>query len=384
LSLSTSRPKLASPRLALTGAACLCLAPLSSRGIVSLNDGRDKIYVTGSVTIASDSNIFANAQGGGDYSTSATVSAEYSRRAGLIGVDASLSVTAMQYSEFKSENFSNPKMSLEFTKQAGRTTGSLLFTGARESRADSAANIRNESWNYASSLNLRYPVIERYSVSGGVGYTKRDFQDNTLLVDLDSFSANVDLFYVYTSERDLIAGYRFRREKTSASNSNTDHSINVGLSGKVLPKLHGSIRVGAQTRISSGDTDETFDSWFSSMSLTWNAAKRTTVTGSVSKDFSTTSTNISTDTLSGQLSAVYTMTARWAFSANLASGYSEFLGVAGAGRTDFFFTYGFDVNYTLNQHFKASLSASRFQNWSTLAYSDFDRDACSLTLTSRW
>jgi hypothetical protein len=353
-------------------------------GLVSLNDGRDKIYVTGEVTYGYDSNLFASAGGAGDSSIAATVSSEYSRRAGLIGVDAAVSLNMSRFNQYTSENFNNPKFSLEFTKQSGRTTGSLLLGAARESRADSAANIRNESWNYKAGLNMRYPVIERYSLSGGVGYSKRDFQNNTELVDLTSISTNIDLFYVYNSERDLILGYRFRRETTSASNTNYDHDVNVGISGKVLPKLNGTVRVGYQVRDAQGNTDESFSSWQASSSLTWNLAKRLTLTGALSKDFSTTSTNISTDTLSGQLSAVYTYSSKLSFGSTLSAGQSKYLGIKGQGREDFFFSYGFDINYALNEHLKLHAGYTFFQNWSTLAYSDFIRNSYTLSISSRW
>ncbi|MFA5262472.1 MAG: outer membrane beta-barrel protein, partial [Opitutaceae bacterium] len=319
-----------------------------------------------------------------DYSSAFTLSADYARRAGLIGVDASVSVNSVRYNKLTTENFNNPSFSLEFTKQTGRTTGSLLLGVARESRADSAANIRSESWDYRADLNLKYPVIDRYSLSGGVGVNKRDFVDNTDLVDSTSISANADLFYVYTTERDLFLGYRYRRERSSIETTNTDHALSFGVSGRILPKLNGSVRGGVQTRISDGKVKETFDSWMANASTTWNVSKRFMVTGSLSKDFSTTSTNLSTDTLSASLSANFSYSAKWSVGGTAGVGQSKFLGVEGLGRTDTYFSYSFDLNYTMNDHLKAAAAYVFMHNWSSYADADFTRSAYTLTLSSRW
>lgn len=364
--------------------ACLGASGQVARALVSLNDGKDKVFVTASASMGYDSNIYANKGGDGDYVASTSLSAEYSRRAGLIGVDLTVGVSANFFQENTSQNFQNPNFNLEFTKQTGRTTGSLLLSAQRQSKADSASNMRNESWNYGANLNLRYPVIERYSLSGGVGVNKSQYVGNENLVDQISYSANTDLFYVYTSERDLIAGYRVRRERSSMSTFNTDHAVYVGLSGRILPKLNGTVRVGAQLRDSSGPRSEQFTSWMASASTTWNIMRRLSATGTVSKDFSTTSTNITTDSLSASTSLSYALTSRWSFGFSGGIGQTDFLGIDGEGRSDFFVSAGFDISYALNDHFKASLGYAYMCNWSSFATADFERNSFSLSLSSRW
>ena len=97
------------------------------------------------------------------------------------------------------------------------------------------------------------------------------------MVDLKSYSANLDLFYVYTTDRDLSGGYRYRQENTSADSKNTDHAFTVGLSGKILSKLNGAINAGYQIRNSrdnlhnpsgNGILESQYTSWTSSISLT--------------------------------------------------------------------------------------------------------------------
>ena len=380
-------------RVAVAGVMILGVVTRPCRALVNLNDGRDKIHITGTVSYAWDSNIFAHQGGSGDYVMSAGLSADYARKAGLIGVDAGVAVNASRFNQFSTEDFKNPSFNVEFTKQSGRTTGSLALSAARESRADTAANIRDQSWLYSAGLNLKYPVIARYSLSGGANYAFHKYQDNTALVDLKSYSANLDLFYVYTTDRDLSGGYRYRQENTSADSKNTDHAFTVGLSGRILPKLNGAINGGYQIRNSqdvlhssslNGVVDSQYTSWTSSISLTWSLSKRFNVSGQLSKDFSTTSTNNTTDTLMTSLNASYTFSAKISASAGVDFSNNRFLGLSGAGRIDAYFSSHLGLNYSLNDHLKASLAETYSINWSTSSYADFSRNSTALSLSSRW
>ena len=380
-------------RIAVAGVMCLGAAALPCRALVNLNDGRDKIHVTGNVSFAWDSNIFAHEGGGGDYVMSAGLTSDYTRKAGLIGVDASVAINASRFNRFTTEDFRNPSFALEFTKQSGRTTGSLALSAARESRADTAANLRDQSWLYSAGLNLKYPVIERYTFSGGANYSYLSYQDNTALVNLKTYSANLDLFYVYTTDRDLTGGYRFRQENTSADSKNTDHAFTLGLFGKILPKLNGTVNAGYQIRDSrdvlhtpsrNGILESQYASWTSSISLTWSLSKKFSVSGQLSKDFNTTSTNFTTDTLMTSLDAQYTFSAKFSTSAGVTFSQNRFLGLFSDGRMDTFFSSHFGLNYSLNDHLKASLVESFSTNWSTNSYADFSRNLVTLSLSSRW
>jgi hypothetical protein len=87
-------------------------------------------------------------------------------------MNASVSVSASRFQDNQDQDFSNPYYSVEFTKQSGRTTGSFTLSGARESRADAAVNMRSTSWFYNTGLNVRYPA-GIYTFAGFVGYANR-------------------------------------------------------------------------------------------------------------------------------------------------------------------------------------------------------------------
>lgn len=300
-------------------------------------------------------------------------------------MNASVALDASSFAANTGENFQNPRFSVEFTKNSGRTTGSLLLSAARQSRADSAANLRNESWSYEAGLNLKYPVIERYSIAGGVGYALRDFKDNTILVDLATYSANVDLFYIYNTERDIIAGYRIRYGETSAQNSYYDHAFTVGISGKILPKIGGTIRAGYQLREPGSGNGESYHAITASGTATWAASKKMNVALSISKDFSTTSTNVSVDALSLNLKAQYALNSRVALFVGGGYGISDFLGAVGAGRQDQNISFDAGFQWTVfSEHLKVNAGYSYFYNWSTLSFSTFERNSITVSASSQF
>ena len=369
--------------VALFLSACLLCPP--ALALVTFNDGKEHLFVTGTASVAYDSNVFAHAGSGSDTIYSAGLLMEYTRRAGWIGVNASVALNLSQFVDNRDQNFINPRFEGELTKTSGRTTGSLNLSAARENRADTAANLREESWNYVAMLNFKYPVISRYSISGSVGYINRVYDNTILLSNLRTYTASLDLLYALNSQRDLMAGYRYRYSETSRDSAFDDTSFTVGLSGKIIPRLNGTIRAGYQVRHPRGRaTDGDFRGLTASGSATFTASKKFSMSGQISKDVSVTSTDISIDTLGVSLEATYVFNARISVFSSVGGGRSRFLGVTGNGRRDEDFTFGAGVNYTMRQHLTASLAYAYFQNWSTLSYSDYDRNTFTLSLSSRW
>jgi hypothetical protein len=377
-----------------TGLAC---AP--AHALVTLNDSHDHVFVTGSLGVSRDSNIFANSDNTGDFVYSSTLAAEYTRRAGWIGVNASVTVSASRYGKVKGENFNNPSYSMELTKQSGRTTGSFTLSGARESRADSAVNIRSTSWNYATGLNFKYPINERFTASGSLGYSARKYIENTQLANLATYTVSTDLFYVLTNERDLVAGYRYRQSETSRNTSTSDQSVNAGVSGRVIRGINGSVRVGYQVRTphgSKGD-DAEYHGVSASAATSYAVNRKITISGQLAKDFSTTATDTSVDSTTAGIDVPYVYSNHWNFSAGAGWGDSRFLGekgriivaagppaILGPNRHDNFANWSTSAGYSLNEHFKASFTYAWFKNWSTVPFADFVRSSWTLNFSSHW
>jgi len=371
------------PACSVVVATALFCAP--ARALVTFNDGTDHLFVTGTASLAYDSNVYAHAGGNGDTIMSAGVLVEYSRRAGLIGVDASVGLNASRFGTYTSENFNNPILAAKFTKTAGRTTGALALGAARDSESDLVANVRVPSWNYNADLNFKYPVITRYSISGNLGYTDRVYDDTTVVSNLRTYAVGADLLYALASNRDLLAGYSFRNEETSSNTAYDDQSFTVGVTGRIFSKLSGSVRAGYQVRTPVGSTiGGDYKGPTSSASVTWTASQKLSFAGQIARDVTVTATNDSTDATSASLTGQYSLNDALSLSGNVGTGQNRFLDGANANRRDTFFSWGSGLNYTMNGHLKTSLTYAFYENWSTLSYSDFTRHTITLMLSSRW
>jgi hypothetical protein len=368
----------------LVAMACACLTATQGRALLKFNEGHDRILVKADTTIGLDSNIDAASNGSSDIVSTSSLEIEYTRHAGMIGVNGNVMWTLGRFAENASQDFADPSLSLELVKETGRTTGSFTLNAARQNQADAALNQRIESWNYNAGLNWKYPVIERYSLAGSLGTGLLDFTDNsTGLVDLKTLYASVDLYYTYNSQRDLFAGYRIRQSDTSSNSQLIDHAFTAGVSGKIISKLNGTVRAGYQFR-NDVKTGETFQSITASSSVTWAVNKRFTITGTLSKDFNTTGSDSSSDNLTFDLNAQYVLNPHWTLFSGVGAGTTDYLSGIDNGRRDQFVTWNLGVNYTMNEHFKASLTYSYLQNWSNRSIASYDRSAISLYLSTLW
>jgi hypothetical protein len=384
--------KLQNRLLTAAAVAATAFASPAARALVSLEDGKDHLFVDGSMEFGYDSNVFANADSGGSMVYQGSLEISFTRRAGWIGVNASASLSFARYGNFRDQDYVDPKVTAEFTKQTGRTTGSLTLSVQRENRADVTVNTRDVSWNYDVGLNFQYPVIERYSISGSFDYNQIDYQDQALFTNLTTYSGNLYLYYILNEQRDLFIDYRLRDSDEAGGDYDLDNSLNVGVSGRVYGPFNGSLQAGYETRTTHGGVDngEEFGTINVSGSGTWNMSRRMTLTATLSRDYSTIATGESIESTNGGLTFQDSFTAK--ASANLSAlvGENQFLGdegllgPGGPRRIDTFADLSASYFYTVNQHLKASVSYSYYLSHSTLAYADFPRHQVDFTLSSHW
>ncbi|MCX6937912.1 MAG: outer membrane beta-barrel protein [Verrucomicrobia bacterium] len=399
-------PALRRPLRALASLALVLLVGSEARALLRFNDSKEQVYVTAYVGAGYDSNVFSRGTGagggapGGDLLISAGAGMEYARKAGLIGVNASLGWDLGNFTTFTSENFLNPSASLEFSKGTGRTTGAIQFNVRKETRADPTVGLRTDTWNYGVNLNYRYPVIERYSFAGSLGWDTVSYSDpGPTFSNLNTYNISTDLFYNWRSDRDLLAGYRYRTSIAEFLSTSQDHSIYAGLSGRILAKLSGSARVGWTLRTNeypNGVTDAGSNGVYFSLAGTWPATRKATYSVSATQDFNTTSTNFQTQTTSLDLTGKFSHSVKFNTNATIGVGQTEFIsgyasdapavstGFNGQDRLDNYLTAGVGADYTFKSHFTVSTSYTYYQNWSNLSAFVFQRHSISLTLSTRW
>lgn len=355
-----------------------------AKALLELNDGRDKVAVTAGYGLSYDSNLFAHSGGAGDYNQSLSIGANYTRRAGLIAVNASIGVSTGRFNKYTDEDFTNPTCQLEFSKDRGRLTGSISLSAQRESRSDAAVNIRADSWNYDGSLKLRYPINDRYYFGSLSDFSLADYINTTSLFNLSSYSEAIDVYYRYTSKLDLMGGYRIRVGGAAGGSDTVDNALTFGATGGILPKLSGTVRLGYQWRNETGTGGGSYSSVTSSVSLGWPITKRVSLGFGASKDFSTTATDVSVDTTGFNLSAGLKPFGTINLSTGVGYTTSSFLGPKGAGRRDRALSLTASSSVAFTTHISASISYAFSVNHSNVAYSDFARHTASFTLSARF
>ncbi len=377
---------IALPKTRIILLAALALALVLPRGSALLNiDGaRNQVFVFGNCTFAYSSNIFSDSTARGDYSMSTTAGLELKRRAGIIAVNSTLKFEYQAFGTYTGQNSLNPSFAIEFNKTTGRTTGAFTINAYRETRSDSVANLRTSSWNFPLGLNLKYPVNDKFYLTSGTTYLQRRYVDNAALANLTDYSQSLDVFYVYTSKLDLVGGYRIRISKTSLGEDTTDHWFNIGATGGLLAKLNGTVRVGYQIREVAGSGGQSFSNFNALASLGWPVSRKLNLAGQISRDFNTIATGASVDATSLSANASYDFNRKLAFSTGVSYGRNLFLGAGSQNRRDVFFSWDAGASYKFNEHLRIAASYTYFRNWSSLAFSDFERQGFSVDVSSRY
>ena len=373
----------AQSRLCLLGLLALALAVPPAPALLNIDGTRSQIFVFGSVTLGHSSNIFSDATERGDYSTTVQAGIELRRRAGIIAVNSTFKIDYTRYQRYSGEDAFNPYFSIEFDKTNGRMTGSLSVNAYRESRSDSAVNLRTDAWNFPVALSLKYPINEKLYVTSQTSYLERRYRSSAVLANYTDYTEGLDFYYVYTSKLDLVGGYRIRLSQTSLGGDTYDHWFNIGATGALLAKLNGSVRLGYQIR-ALGSGGARYNQVNALASLSWPVTRKLALNGQVSRDFNTIATGASVDSSSVALNATYSFTRKLDFSSGLSYGRNTFLNTAPPTRHDHFFGYDLGARYRMNEHLQLGASYVYFRNHSSLSFSDFARQGVSFDISSRY
>ncbi len=371
-------------RLCLIGVFTLGLALPRAPALLNIDGSRNQLFVFGSVAFGYNSNVFSDSTGRADYTITADAGVDLKRRAGIIAVNATAKVAYVYYGKYSDESAVNPSFYIEFNKTTGRTTGAITISAFRESRSDSAVNLRTSSWNFPLGLSLKYPINDKFYVTSSTSYLQRRYSDSTRLANYTDYTEGLDLFYVYTSKLDLVGGYRVRVSKTSIGNDTTDHWLNIGATGGLFAKLSGSIRLGYQIRDTAGSGGEHFNHVNASGSLSWPVTRKLGLTGSINRDFNTIATGTSVDSTSVALHAAYAFSRKYEFGAGVGYGRNQFLGRTQLARSDDFFSFDVNAHYKMNEHLSFGASYAYFRNSSNVSFSEFSRQGFSFDIASRY
>ncbi len=370
-------------RVLLLGSLVFGLHLPAGRALLNINGARNQLFVFGNVGFAYNSNLYSEATGRGDYSVNATVGMDLKRRAGIIAVNSTFKVDYQRFGQYAQENVVNPSFLLELNKTTGRTTGSISLSAYRETRSDSAVNLRTSSWNIPVELNLKYPINDNLYVTSGTTSLQRRYRDTAVLSNYTDYAEALDVFYVYTSKLDLIGGYRLRVSQSAKGADSTDHWFNIGATGGLYAKLNGTLRLGYQIRTDQG-SHENFSHVNALAALAWPISRKFSLSGQLSRDFNTIATGASVDSSNAALRTSYAYSRKLEFASGVGYGRNLFLGRTLGQRRDDVFSWDLGATYRFSEHLSLAASYSYFRNWSRASFADFDRHGLSFTIASRY
>lgn len=367
-------------RLALLAAL---LASPQAHGLLTLEDGKAQVGVIGRAYFSWDSNVFNNSNEQDDTFQVLVAGITYDRNAGIIGVQGSAIWTFDFFNKFDDENSSNPTLKLTFIKAQGKTTGSLGFTYRQTSQADDAANQRTRLTESETRLVAQYPINERLSLTSTSEIADRGYKENAFF-DNSTFAQSLDAFMAYTSKLDVLAGYRYRFTNAQGQPDSIDHAFTVGVNGRLLPKVDGSLRVGYQLRDIRMAGAGTLDGVTATASLVWSPRNRVLVSTQISKDFSTTSTALSSDGLTWFNSVQFTTGNKIVLTAGVGYARSKYYSVDVHVRTDDYFYWRLGANYPITTNIAAEATFTSSENWSTLPFADYTKEFVSVGIAAKF
>ena len=363
---------------------CMIAIP-QARALVNLNEGTDLVLLSSTFGVGYDSNVFTRASAKSSLLETAAASMDYNRQAGMIGVSAKADVTSGHFENVRDQDYVDPSLALAFRKRDGRTTGTFSLQVRRESQADPDAGARTHDWNDNGTLDLRYPVNDRYYFTNSISTTLRDYSNNPTFSDLTTYSDSIALNYIYTSKLDLNSGYALSISDTSLHTRAYDQSFTVGATGGILPKLSGTIRFGVERRDNDSPLGgrETFDAFTSGTSLKWQYSRKISFAGDLTEDFSTTSTNLPVNRTTAGLRATANVGQKIVGNVGVIYMLSDFLGETGNGRTDRMLQIDASVAVAITSNLRAILACATMVNSSNVPVAAFNRTnvTCSISAT---
>lgn len=356
-----------------------------AHALLTFDDGKDKVFTTATYSFGYNTNVFTQPQGKGAVTQALSFGAEYTRRAGVISVDVSCDMNFGQFFGIAGQDYADPGWTVTLTKGTGRTTGSISISGQKQNVPDPVANNRAVSWDYSGTLNLRYPVNERLFLSDASGTSANYYTNKSLYSDLQGVNNTFNANLVYDSKLDLSGGYDWAYSDTHDTRA-IDNGFSLGADGSLLPKLTGSLQVGEEWRQADykREPSEDFQALTAAAALKWAFSRQLTFSGQLSKGFSISSTDISTDTLSAALTTDMAIGKRLRATLGLDYIPTTFLGRAGDGRKDYLWEVPLSLYTALTTHVRVSASYAYEVNYSNKSYAHFVAEVISFSITATY
>ncbi len=373
---------------AATSAALLVLAATPALALVPFAKG--ELFVTGQLRAEYDSNIYSSNRKIDDTIVTFTPGLSFLRNAGLIRLNVETALEIQRFADNTQHDAENGKFN------------SGLTWGDEEGKTDGSLSVGINRGAYANTYINDLTLFDRYTFSGNAGHWFTEKFGFRLLVDVTEERARQEgysdvgkeLFgadgrFLVSPKLETFAGYAFRTTSTNHDPANRsglsthDHRLSVGVKGDLSSKINGLVRVGYMLRDFTNSTLSTQNAPFAQASVNWDAQEKTSVNLTVTKDFDTTAISQSVNNFETSLSVTQRLLEKLSVTGSLSYQHASYVG-GEIDRTDDLVSGRVTARYHFNDHFSGSVFATVQGNDSSFAVSDFSRNTCGVSLTTRF
>jgi hypothetical protein len=228
---------------------------------LAIGDGAE-LFVTGTLGVRVDDNIFLSANGTNDtiFDIKPGLTLEFGKNAELKG---SLTLVDWFTSYSDSSSLNTNLFSGDFVANYDDGKTKLSFNAGfhemNQNTADTAAAAggkltRRDQFQVGAKGEVEITQIT--SVAVGVNFDHMNYKV-TGYGDTDELKVPINFYYKWTEKTSVSLGYTYTNYQTTIGQDSTDHFFNVGLRGEVLPLLKGEVAVGVDKRNISGGSSKT-------------------------------------------------------------------------------------------------------------------------------
>ncbi|MEX0322353.1 MAG: outer membrane beta-barrel protein [Puniceicoccaceae bacterium] len=357
----------------------------SVQALVNLGEGQIDLNL--SVSTYWDSEIRGRDFGQEDFVLAVRPSLAYRRSTRNYDFSTSVGLNSVTYMDFSDLDKTDVYFDVDISPKKTIETSRFVFTGDLDLNSETQTNdavgdivtIRN----YAASAKLVYDPNRQFTVTGTMGFSRRDPDSDQFFIT-DRFNAGISLAKPINKTTMAFGrlGYRDTKSDGTFSDSTT-MTYSAGLSGEILPKLSGSMSAGMQNR--DFDGRDSSNSPFVSAELDYVVDDLTTLGLTASQGLGTTIDDRSSENLDIRLTARRDISRE--MSGILYIGYrqSDYEGVfSELNRSDEDFLFGASITYQLVRWGSIGLDFSYVDRSSDSDQYAHDRTRIGVVFRGRW
>ena len=381
------QPALPRAWLCLLVAACFA-APRAS-ALIELDRG--VLILNTSLAVSYDSNILGRVNNESDTLVSFAPNLEYRREGGRGMIDFSFGGRFVHFLKNDERDYENYFARGVITAPV---TPDSPFSGSANASYGRSTDVSEVIGNLVTTTSLRlgasgdYAFSERLRVNSGVswGTTENDnFGDNEAL----SLSLGIGLQEILLRRLPLTFSYRYSTSESTNDSTvarrldTATHSVHVGTSGQITPKVSGNISFGFRdtddngAAAASGSRNKT--GLTAATSLNWAVDELNRVSLNLSKSLEDTPDNQSTDATRAGLSWNRKLSEQLSASAGVSHAWRNYRYL---NRDDKYLTFNAGMSYLIRRHWSAGVHYAYSDNSSDNSSRNFSRHVVGANLSA--